>query len=251
MDFKLFGKNEESGDNVELIRDSWNKDNYREFISYLFELQDIKYRDFHSGLGVGGNVIGIRTPILKNIAKSVAKGNYKNFLSLCNFEYYEELTLYGQVITNIKNLEESIYYLDIFKEKIDNWASCDLFCAGYKIVRKNKEYFWKYINNNIISDNLWVRRLCFVLLLDYYIEEEYLSDIFYLCDKYNTDDYYVEMAVSWLISICYIKYPKITFNYIKNNKLNNFTHNKAIQKIRDSYRVPLEDKEILNILKRK
>lgn len=238
-------------DILNLTRDSWNKDNYRQFISYLFELQDIKYRNFHSGLIVGDNVIGIRTPILKDIAKKIAKGNYKDFLSLCSFKYYEELTLYGLIITNIKNLEESISYSDIFKEKIDNWASCDLFCAGYKIVKKNKEYFWNYINSNIISNNLWIRRLSFVLLLDYYIEEEYLNDIFNLCDKYNTDDYYVEMAVAWLISICYIKYPKVTLGYIKNNKLNNFTHNKAIQKIRESYRVPKEDKEILNKLKRK
>lgn len=236
---------------MELIRSSWNKDNYIEFVSYLFELQDIKYRNFHSGLGVGGNVIGVRTPILKDIAKKIAKGNYDDFLSLCNFEYYEEITLYGLVITNIKNLEDSVKYLDIFRERINNWASCDLFCSSYKIVVKYKDYFWKYINDSISSDNLWVRRMCFVLILSYYVEEEYLEDIFNLCDSYNTEDYYVEMAVAWLISICYIKYPKVTFDYIKNNKLNNFTHNKAIQKIRESYRVSLEEKEILNKLKRK
>lgn len=236
---------------MNLIKDNWRKDDYKEFIDYLFEIRDIKYKEFHSSLMVGNDVIGIRTPVLKKIAKDISKGNYREFLSLLREEYYEEVTLYGLIIFNIKEVNESVEYLNIYKERINNWASCDLFCSGYKIIIKNKDYFWKYINNNINSGNLWVRRMCFVLILSYYIEEEYLEDIFKLCDKYNTKDYYVQMAVSWLISICYIKYPSITIKYIMNNKLDDFTHNKAIQKIRESYRVSREDKEYLNTLKRK
>lgn len=236
---------------MDLIRDSWNEKDYKEFINYLFEIRDIKYKDFHSGLGVGNNVIGIRTPILKKIAKDISKGNYREFLSLLGEDYYEEVTLYGLIICNIKEIGDSLKYLNIYKERINNWASCDLFCSSYKIVTLNKDYFWKYINDNISSDNLWTRRMCFVLILSYYIEEDYLEDIFKLCDKYNMKEYYARMAVSWLISICYIKYPSITIKYIMNNKLDDFTHNKAIQKIRESYRVSREDKDNLNTLKRK
>ena len=82
---------------MKLIRDSWNKDSYKEFIEYLFEIRDIKYRDFHSKLGVGNNVIGIRTPILKNIAKDISKGIIKEFLVLLREDYYEEVTLYGLI----------------------------------------------------------------------------------------------------------------------------------------------------------
>lgn len=235
---------------MELNRDTWDRDNYDDFIKYLFEIRDIKYRDFHSGLGVN-DVIGIRTPILRNFAKDIVKGNYIEFLSLIGDAYYEEITLYGFIVCNIKDFDTSILYLDKYKEMINNWASCDLFCSGYNIVRKNKDYFWEYINDNINSDNLWIRRFCFVLILDYYIEDKYLDDIFKLCDRYNTSDYYVEMAVAWLISFCYIKYRGKTLVYIKNNKLNDFTHNKVIFKIRDSYRVSNEEKEILNGLKRK
>lgn len=236
---------------MNLIRNNWNKKDYMEFINYLFEIRDIKYKKFHSGLGVGNNVIGIRTPILKKMAKDISKGNYMAFLNLLKMDYYEEITLYGLVVCNIKKIDESIEYLNIYKERIDNWASCDLFCTGYKIVTKNKDYFWKYINDNISSDNLWIRRMCFVLILSYYIEEGYLEDIFMLCDKYNMKEYYVQMSVAWLISICYIKYPSTTLKYIRSNKLDDFTHNKAIQKIRESYRVNSKDKEHLNRLKRK
>lgn len=235
---------------MELIRDTWKKEDYDNFIKYLFEIRDIDYRDFHSGLGIN-DVIGIRTPVLKNIAKEISKGNYIEFLSLMENNYYEEITLYGFIVCNIKDFDISVLYLDKYKDRINNWASCDLFCSGYKIIKKNKDYFWKYINNNINSDNLWIRRLCFVFILSYYVEDKYLDDIFMLCDKYNTFDYYVEMAVAWLISICYIKYGDKTLEYIKNNKLNDFTHNKVISKIRDSYRISKGDKEFLNGLKRK
>ena len=236
---------------MELIRNNWTKDDYNRFISYLFEIRDIKYRDFHSNLGIGNSVIGVKTSVLKKIAKDISKGNYKQFLYLLKKEYYEEITLYGFIICNIKKMNVSVNYLDIYKDRINNWASCDLFCTGYKIIKRNKEYFWKYINDNISSDNLWIRRMCFVLILNYYIEEDYLKDIFKLCDGYNIEEYYVQMAVAWLISICYIKYPSVTTKYIMNNKLDDFTHNKAIQKIRESYMVSSEDKEYLNKLKRK
>lgn len=235
---------------MELIRNNWNSNDYKEFINYLFSIRDIKYKKFHSSLSVGNEVIGIRTPDIKRIAKEISKGNYKEFLSLLGNEYYEEITLYGFILCNIKDFDISNKYLNEYKYRINNWASCDLFCSSYKIVKKNKDYYYNFINDNINSDNIWIRRLCFVLLLDYYIEDKYLENIFYLCDKYNTNDYYVNMAVAWLISICYIKYRDITLNYILNNNLDDFTFNKTISKIRDSYRVCMEDKVYLNSLKR-
>lgn len=235
---------------MELLRNNWNSNDYREFINYLFSIRDIQYRDFHSSLNVGNEVIGIRTPDIKKMAKEISKGNYTEFLSLIENNYYEEITLYGFIICNIKDLTISTKYLDEYKYKINNWASCDLFCSSYKIVNKYKDYYYKYINDNIGSDNMWIRRLCFVLLLDYYVEEDYLSDIFILCDKYNTSDYYVNMAIAWLISICWNKYRDITLKYILNNSLDDFTFNKTISKIRDSYRVSKEDKVYLNSLKR-
>lgn len=232
-----------------LNRDNWNKDDYKEFISYLFDISDSKYKEFHGSLGVD-NVIGIRIPIMREIAKEIYKGNYSEFLSLIEANYYEEITIYGFIVGNIKELDTSVYYLDKYKNMINNWASCDTFCASYKIVKKNKDYFFNYINENISSNNLWIRRLCFVLLLDYYVEEDYIDDIFMLCDKYNTKDYYVQMAVAWIISICFIKYKDKTINYIKNNKLDDFTHNKSIQKIKESLRVSKEDKILVDKLKR-
>ena len=65
------------------------------------------------------------------------------------------------------------------------------------------------------------------------------------------EDYYVKMGVAWAISIFYIKQPQLTLPLLQENNLDDFTHNKAIQKIRESFRVSKEDKEMLNGLKRK
>ncbi len=231
-----------------LKRDNWNEEDYKEFINYLFEIRDVKYKEFHSKLGVD-NVIGIRIPIMKSIAKDIYKGNYKEFLCFVQTNYYEEITIYGFIISLIKELDNSIYYLEIYRNMINNWASCDSFCASYKIIKKNKDYFFSYIKDNINSNDLWIRRLCFVFLLDYYVEEDYIDDIFMLCDRYNTKDYYVQMAVAWLISVCFVKFRDKTISYIKNNKLDDFTHNKAIQKIKESLRVSRDDKLFVDKLK--
>jgi len=237
---------------MNLTKDNWTKEDYNYFIEYLASFKDVKFKDFSIKIIVDDTLIGVRTPILKNIAKSIFKGNYKEFLNVCKPKTYEEKLIYGLIIGNIKEFnKETIKYVNKYSKMINNWALCDLFCSNLKFVKNNKKEVFKYILNTINSNNLWIKRLCFVLLLNYYIEENYLDIIFKLCDTYNTNDYYVEMSVAWLISICYIKYKDKTINYLNNNKLNDFTYNKGIQKIIESKRVTNEEKNILRNKKRR
>lgn len=231
---------------------NWTKLDYQNFLSYLNDQQDLKYRDFHKSLlNADVNLIGIRTPKLKKIAKEISLGNYDNFIKLNTHKYYEETIIHALVISNLKDINIVINYIDNFLNYIDNWATCDILCGSLKIVNKNKEIFFNYIKNKIKNPNPWIKRFCFVLLLDYLLEDKYIKEIFNLTNKYNTKDYYVNMAIAWLISIAYIKNKNATINYLKNNKLDNFTHNKAIQKIRESTRITLEDKELIKNLRRK
>lgn len=243
---------QERSDTMQLTKNNWNKTNYNEFINYLHSLQDLKYKEFHSKLLNNQiNLIGIKTPILRNIAKDISKGNYIEFLNLNQHKYYEENIIHGFIISNLKlPINEIINHINNYLQFIDNWATCDLICSSLKIISKNKDVFLKYINKLIIKDNEWTRRFCFVILLDYYIESPYLEKIFYLCDNYNNDKYYVNMAIAWLISICYIKHKEQTIIYLNNNKLDKFTHNKAIQKIIESNRISKEEKNKIKLLKR-
>jgi len=236
---------------MDITKDSWSKEEYNIFLKYLYQKKDTKFKEFSKKIILDETIIGVRTPILKKISKEIFKGNYKSYLEVSSDNTYEEKLIYGLIVGNIKEFnEETIKYVNNYSKMINNWALCDLFCSNLKFVKKNKQEVLKYINKKIKNKNTWMKRLCFVLLLDYYVEEEYLPLIFELCDTYNTSDYYVEMSVAWLISICYIKYKKQTKKYLNKNKLNNFTYNKAIQKIIESKRITNEEKNILRKMKR-
>lgn len=230
----------------------WNEKTYQIFIDDLYKKRDLKYRDFISKIGVNNQeIIGIRIPELKKIAKNISKSDYQAFIKYNKHQTLEEKLLHGLLIGNIK--EEFKDILKLFSNYItyiDNWSLCDTTVANMHIWRHNLDEGLIFITNLLKQNNPWKKRVGYVLLLDYYIDQKYLKTIFQLCDLYNTKHYYVQMAIAWLISICYIKYPNETLTYIKNNKLDTWTHNKAIQKIKESLRIDDSTKKYLNTLKR-
>lgn len=229
----------------------WNYENYKLFLQYLETFKDEEYKKFHSKLTLKNNLIGVRTPQLKKIAKEISKYDYKGFIYTTSNKTYEEKTIHGLTIGYLKDYEETIYYLDRFLKHIDNWATCDLMCANLKIFKRNKEKGYNYITKLIDSNDGWKIRVGLVLLLNYYIEDEYIEKIFNITDNISCEQYYVKMAIAWLLSICYIKFPQNTINYLSNNKLSDWVHNQTIQKIKESNRVGKEEKIAIEKLKRK
>lgn len=227
--------------------------NYDEFIKYLYSFQDLKYKDFHKKLILSDNLIGIRTPELKRIAKSIARSDYKTFFKLNRHKLYEENIIHGLALGYLKlDFDNLKPLIEEFLPFIDNWAVCDITAANLDIYKRNKtkEICFNEIKKYIKDNNPWINRFGYVLLLDYFIEEEYMDEIFELCQDYK-DEYYVKMAIAWLISICYIKYKGRTLTFLKNNKLDDWTYNKTIQKIIESTRISKEDKTMLKGMKRK
>lgn len=225
------------------------KDNYNEFIVYLHSFEDKKYKEFNEKLfNENINSIGIRMNILKDIAKKIDKKTIRVF----KFKYYEEKMIYGLYLGYLKiPFKDVLKEIDDFIIYNDNWAINDSTCSNLKIFKKNLNEGFIFINKYLKSKEPFKIRFALVLLLDYYINEEYIDKILNICNTISNDNYYVKMANAWLISMCYIKYQKKTYNFLLNNKLDDFTINKAISKIKDSYRVSKEDKLILNVLKRK
>lgn len=230
-----------------------NINSYDEFIEYLYSFQDLKYRDFHKKLILTDNLIGVRTPDLKRIAKSIARSDYKTFFKLNKHELYEENIIHGLVLGYLKlDFDNLRPFIEEFLPFIDNWAVCDITAANLDIFKKSKtkDICFNEIKKYISDNNPWINRFGYVLLLDYFIEEDYIDEIFKLCENYK-DEYYVKMAIAWLISTCYIKYKGRTLTFLKNNKLDDWTYNKAIQKIIESTRISKEDKRVLRGMKRK
>ncbi len=238
---------------MELNNIKWTVDTYNEFMNYLYANQDTKYRDFHFKLLGNDNIdlIGIRTPILKNIAKEISKGNYDCFIKLNKHKYYEDNTINGALIGYIRlPFKDILNYIDNFIPYINNWATCDLMCSNLKIFKNNLDEGFIYINKLVGSDNPWSIRVGLVLLLCYYMDDIYYSDIFNIVDNIKSNEYYVNMAQAWLISYCYINNPTITKKYLKRAKMDKFTYNKSIQKIIESYRVDIKDKEELKLMRK-
>lgn len=224
----------------------WNKEKYGEFVNYLISLKDDKYRDFNSRLiTTKYKMLGIRMPILRKIAKEISKGDYASFLKVSRNNYFEEVMIKGFIIASIKDVEELNDYFYSYLDLIDNWAINDSFCNSLKIVNKNKEYFWNVVENLVYSNKEYYIRVGLIILLNYYVEEYYLDKIFLMLDSIKNDLYYVNMAEAWLLCEIFTKYSDITMLYLEHNKLNKFTINKTISKIRDSYRVDKKLKDYI------
>jgi len=212
---------------------------------YLKSISEESYKEFNSKIiFTNYEMLGIRLPKLRILAKEIFKTDYKEFLNI-NITYYEEAMLYLLVITFIKDIDELMLYFPKALDLIDNWALCDSFCGSLKIVINNKEYFLKVIDKLLKSDKTYNVRVGLVLLLNYYVSEDYLDLIFKYLDNINSDEYYINMAEAWLLCEIFIKYQSDGLKYLENNKLNSFTINKTISKIRDSFRVSKEIKEMI------
>lgn len=234
-----------------MIPKQFTKENYGNFLEYIYSLQDLNYKQFHSKLITNDNLIGIRTPKLKEIAFIIAKNDYIGFIKYNRKSIYEEKILYGLVLGYLKtDFNDILKQLDIFIPFIDNWAINDIVCANLKGFKNNQEAGYKFILKCLKSNNPWSIRFGLVLLLDFYINENYIDNILKICNNLENDEYYVKMAISWLLSICYIKYREKTLKFLKTTKIDDWTYNKAIQKIIESKRISNEEKFNLKKLKR-
>lgn len=213
---------------------------------------DLDYLSFHSSLVPNIHTIeGVRIPILRSIAKTISKKEEVfSYLDNPTLDTYEEITIYGLVIGYLKlDIKEYQYYLKKFIPYIDNWATCDVVASNLKWIKKYKKQMYPFILSYLKSKKEFEVRFSIIMLMNYYLDD-YYEEIFSLLCEIKLDYYYVKMAIAWLISNCYIKHKKETLAFLKNNSLDNWTHNKSIQKIIESNRVLKEDKEYLKTLKR-
>ena len=211
----------------------------------LFKLQDKKYQEFQQKLcPETNNIIGIRIPILRKFAKD---NKEKINLNEIHCNYYEEIMLRGMLIGMQKNLD--LEEIKRFISLIDNWAVCDTFCTGLKQVKNNKGEFLKFIKPYLKSSKEFEVRFAVVILLDYYIEDNYIDFILNELSKINTEKYYINMAIAWCYAECFVKYYEKTLEFFKEVELNKFVRNKSIQKATESYRLTNVQKEVLRKLK--
>lgn len=213
---------------------------------------DNKYQKFSSSLLPGvKNVLGVRLPVLRKIAREIYKEDWENFLRITPV-YMEEKMLQGMVIGLLKDKDcaNILEKIADFIPEIDSWSICDTFCCGLKYTKEHKDKIWNFIKEFAYSEKEYEIRFSHVMMLNYFIEEKYLDEIFELVNIFTSEKYYARMGAAWLISICFIKFPQKTTKFLESTKIDNFTYNKSIQKICESFRVDKETKQKLKLMKR-
>lgn len=229
---------------------SFTKESVRE---RLQELADPQYKEFHSKLLPGiDNILGVRVPQLRNLAKEIARGDWETFLEENDREWYENDMLQGLVIGCAKmDFEKRLALTREFIPRINNWAVCDVFCGSLKETKKHKERMWEFLQPFLKSDQEYEIRFGVVMLLSHFVEKDYLEPAFAAFDAITSEAYYVRMAVAWAVSVYFVHFQKESMVYLKKNQLDDWTYNKALQKITESYRVDGETKAKIRSMKRK
>ncbi len=217
----------------------------------LFELQDLKYKEFHQKLMPTVNsdkVIGIRTPVLRKFAKEFNKREEaKSFLKNLPHKYYEEDNLHAFLLEQIKDYNVLIEELNKFLPFVDNWATCDMMRP--KILKKHKPELLEDIKRWLNSKDTYAIRFAVNCLMNYYLEEDFKPEYLHLVKNIESEEYYINMVRAWYFATALAKQYDETIKVLENNELDKWTHNKTIQKAVESYRITKEQKEYLKTLK--
>lgn len=216
----------------------------------LSEMQDPEYREFQCRLIPTvdpENIIGIRTPQLRAFAKRLAKTDAEEFIKILPHKYYEENNLHGYIIGNLKDYATVIEALDAFLPYVDNWATCDTMLP--KVFKKHTEELYEKIRIWISSGHTYTVRFGLGMLMKFYLDEHFSVEILELAAGVRSDEYYVNMMIAWFFATALAKQYDSTLPYLQEQRLSAWTHNKAIQKALESFRITTEQKAYLKTLK--
>jgi 3-methyladenine DNA glycosylase AlkD len=217
----------------------------------LFELRDLKYKDFASKLMPTVNpetVIGVRTPDLRKLAREYSKTpEASEFLKILPHAYYEENNLHGFLIETIKDYDAIIDAIEEFLPYIDNWATCDLISP--KIFKKHLPKLYDKIKIWLISHRTYTVRFGIGMLMSFYLDDAFQREMLDLVACIRSDEYYVNMMIAWYFATALAKQYEAALPYIQEQRLGKWTHNKTIQKAIESYRIDDEAKVYLRTLK--
>lgn len=196
------------------------------------------------------NVLGIRLPELRKLAKTILRDDPRSYLRENPQEYYEERLLQCFVLGGMK--DDYPYLLDQFRAEIpyvDNWAVNDALCMDFKICRKHREETWKALEPLFLSHREFEVRVAAVMLLCHFVTEDYVERVLSVLDRLDTSAYYARMGVAWAVSEVVVRFPKAGLAYLSVCRLDAGTKRKAIQKSLESERVSAADKETLRAIR--
>lgn len=231
--------------------------NKKELRAQLESLADPQYQTFSQNLLPGvSNILGVRIPYLRKIAKQAAKGEWRNLLREMDETFsMEETMIYGMILGYAKDIEWEEFLMQIvrFLPQIDNWCVCDTVCCSLKKVKEDREKFWDFVIPYLSSEKEFEVRFAAVMLLNFYIDEEWADKTIAVLMPLHPNGYYAKMGISWALSICWVLFPEKTKSLIEKSKasMDEEIYRKMIQKVIESTRTSKEEKKYLRMKRRK
>ena len=217
----------------------------------LFDLQDIKYRDFQAKLIPGKDtetMIGVRTPELRKLAKQMLKReDIGEFLRDLPHRYFDEDQLHAFIVSGIKEYGKCMEELVRFLPFVDNWATCDQMSPG--VFKKHKPELLAEIREWLGSEHTYTVRFGIGMLMQHFLDEDFDPAYPELVAGVHSEEYYVNMMIAWYFATALAKQYDAVRPFIEGRRLDPWTHNKTIQKAVESYRISDEQKEYLRSLK--
>lgn len=221
-------------------------------IKQLQSLQDLKYRDFQAKLIPNidkSTIIGVRMPDLRKLAKKIDENEAKIFMQDLPHTYYEENMLHSILISNMKDYDKCIKYLEEFLPFVDNWAVSD--CISPNVFKKNTDQLIAHIKLWSQSTHTYTVRVAICLLMKYFLDEEFNVKYLQIATRIKSEEYYVNMMIAWFFATALAKQWDDVIFVLEDNLLESWTHNKTIQKARESFRITPEQKQYLKSLKKR
>ena len=222
------------------------------FTEELFALQDSSYGDFQAKLTPGiprEKFIGVRVPEVRKLAKRLAKEpGAASFLEDLPHKYYDENMLHALLLSEMKDYEACVAAVDRFLPYVDNWAVCDILSP--KIFRRNKPALLKKIREWSASEKTYTCRFGIEMLMSHFLDDDFKPEYLEIPAAVRSEEYYVRMMVAWFFATALAKQWDAAVKYVEEGRLDTWTHNKTIQKARESFRITTEQKEYLQTLKR-
>ena len=217
----------------------------------LDQLADPTYKAFTERLvETKYEILGVRLPMLRLLTKEIVSGSWEAFIQKPKTTF-EEMMLEGFVIASVNvSLNQRLMLIEAFIRKIDNWSVCDSFCSSLKITKKYPKEMWNFLMSLRKDSNPYVLRFIIVMMLMYYLSDDWIDRVLCELQAVQHDDYYVKMAVAWAISIAFIKQQEKARLFLQTANLDLFTFNKALQKIIESRKVSDEIKQEVRQWKR-
>jgi 3-methyladenine DNA glycosylase AlkD len=219
-------------------------------IDQLKENQDEKYAQFQRKLLPTvdpAKIIGVRTPVLRKIAKLFKKNEECTvFLRELPHTYFEENLLHGIIISEITDFQSCIQQLEQFLPYVDNWAVCDQ--TAPKVFKKHKEELLPYIRKWLTSEHVYTVRLAIGMLMQHFLDDDFKQEYLDMVTGIKSDEYYINMEIAWYMATALAKQWETAIPYLETKKMDRWVHNRTIQKAIESLRITDEQKKYLRTL---